>query len=778
MTTTALRFTGDHPAWMILLAALALALVMAWLYSRELRRAPIAAGRRAWLLVLLRSLAVFITVLTLAGPVLRHTTIERQLNRVIIAVDASSSMRLTDEEPQSAILNPKSQILNPKSRWDRVQDLLFKGATPLLPALAAEHDVELTALRGGTAQRLWWRRQGGRDSSGPLPGQLPVAADSPSTNLDAPLRAALDPLAPGAAVVLLTDGRHNTDGSPEDLAADLKTAGVTLFAIGLGSEIPPPDLGIVQADIPESAFSQEQLRGSITVSDSMPAGVPATVRIESQGKTLWTQSFTTDGKGQRRFDFRFPVQDLPPAAPQAGSAPRLLTVQVNAGGAQASLEKTRANNTTEVPLHVLDRKRRVLILDGRPRWESRYIHNHFDRDERWEARLAFDDYAENPADGALAKTFPASRDELFTFDLVILGDLAPARLLPRQIGWLVEFVEQRGGGLIFIDGQRGHLKSWSGEKDAARLIPITWTTDVPPAATGHTWSLDTDTPTPPALLLAASRSSNTDLWPTLPPALWTAHVNPAPGAQVVAQLQAPSVGRPLPAMVFRPAGAGAVLYLSTDELWRWRYQVADLYHQRLWMQIAAWIAAPPFQVETPRLSIGSDRLRYRVGDQAEIRARLRAADGSLVTNAAPQAFLIRDGETLGVVELAPDPNHAGIYRGLTPRLKAGDFEIAIAETPAAARSELRLQFRASDHEDQELAQLTLDTVLLQTLAQITGGQFLRESQASDLPALLKRADRKQTSIRETLLWSSWWWFGVILFLLSTEWLLRKRFRLV
>lgn len=777
-TTTTLRFTGDHPAWMILPVALGLALIMAWLYSRELRRAQNPHGKRAWLLVLLRSLAVFIAVLTLSGPVLRHTTIDRNLNRVVLALDASSSMRLTDEESPLDARGGTADSQLDLTRWERAQELLFKGPQPLLAALAADHDIEIVALRGATSQRLWWRRQGGRDASGPLPGQLPVAPDSPSTNLDAPLRAALDPLTEGTAVVLFSDGQHNTEGSPEDLAMTLKNAGIPLFPIGFGSEIPPPDLAITQTDIPESAFAKEQLRGSVTVRDSMPAGIPASVRVESQGKTLWTQSFTTDGKGERRFDFRFPVQDLPASPHQKDHALRLLTVQVAAGGAQAGLEKTRANNLSEVPLHVLERKRRVLILDGRPRWETRYIHNHFDRDERWDAQLAFDDFIPDAAASAIAKTFPATREDLLTFDLVLLGDLAPDRLSPHQIEWLVEFVEKRGGGLVFIDGQRGNLRQWAGLPEAARLLPVSWTTGAPPNATGYLWSLETDAPTPPALLLSASRASNAELWPTLPPALWTAQVTPAAGAQVVALLQAPSAGRPLPAMVFRPAGAGAVLYLSTDELWRWRYQVADLYHQRLWMQIAAWIAAPPFQIETPRLSLGSDRLRYRVGDQAEIRVRLRAADGGIPANAAPQAFLIREGETLATVELTPDPNHAGIYRGLTPRLKEGDFEIAVVERPNSPRAEPRLLMRASDHEDRELAQLTLNATLLQTLAQTTGGQFLRESQASELPALLKRADRKQTRIRETLLWSSWWWFGAILALLTTEWLLRKRLRLI
>lgn len=775
MTTTALRFTGDHAPWLVLLVALVLAGIMALLYRREIRRSPVPLG---WLLVLLRSLAVFIAVLTFAGPVLRHTTIDRQLNRVVLALDASSSMRLTDEEPASTTTNSPLTSNTSSSRWDRLQSLLFSGTTPLLPALVAEHDVELVALRGATSQRLWWRRQNGQDTSGPIPAQLPIAPDAASTNLDSPLKAALDPLTPGTAVVLFTDGQHNTDGSPEDLAAELKSAGITLFPIGLGGEIPPPDLSITQTDIPESAFAQEQLRGSITVRDSMPSGIPATVRVESQGKVLWTQTFTTTGKGEQRFDFRFPVQDLPPSAQKTDPALRLLSVQVTASGNQANLEKTRANNTTEVPLHVLDRKRRVLILDGRPRWESRYIHNHFDRDERWSATLAFDDYAANPADGTIAKAFPTTRDEFLTYDLVILGDLAPDRLLPTQITWLIEFVEQRGGGLIFIDGQRAHLKAWLSQKDAARLLPVTWTGNSPPTATGYTWALDTEVPTPAALLLSASRATNTELWPQLPPATWTAQVAPSPGAQVVAQLKSPSLSAPLPAVVFRPAGAGAVLYLSTDELWRWRYQVADLYHQRLWMQIAAWIAAPPFQIETPTLAIGTDRLRYRVGDQAEIRVRLRSPAGAIIANATPQAHLIRDGETLATLELTADPNHAGIYRGLTPRLKQGDFEIAISDSPTAPRSDARLTFRASDREDQELAQLTLNTPLLQSLAQTTGGQFLRESQANDLPALLKRIDRKQTSIKETLIWSSWWWFGILLALLTTEWLLRKRQRLI
>jgi hypothetical protein len=65
------------------------------------------------------------------------------------------------------------------------------------------------------------------------------------------------------------------------------------------------------------------------------------------------------------------------------------------------------------------------------------------------------------------------------------------------------------------------------------------------------------------------------------------------------------------------------------------------------------------------------------------------------------------------------------------------------------------------------------------MAQLSGGRFLREEQAAtDLPSLLQAVDRRQTTVRETVLWSSWWWFGAVLGLLTVEWLLRKRQRLV
>ncbi|MGV3664196.1 MAG: VWA domain-containing protein [Prosthecobacter sp.] len=758
-TETTLRFTGGHAPLPVVLLAFGLAVLMWFLYRRELK---FVGSRWAQVPAILRSLAVFILVLALAGPILRHVTTLRQLGRVIIAVDSSASMQLSDDAGAE-----KSS----KTRFQRAEDLLLKGTTPLLKKLAETQDVELVALRGNNTQRLWWHRQAGKDTSGEMPTAFDLPANTPITNLDQTLRAALGPVTAGTALVVLTDGQHNTSGSPEEFSTALKAGGTSIFTIGFGTEVPPADLSLLTVTAPESVFSKENFQGHLTINDSMPAGIPASVRIESQSKVLWQKEFITDGKGEKGFDFIFPVIQLPPPPPGLSDKTlRSVNIQVAASGDRAALEKTRSNNARELAIHLLEKKRKVLILDGRPRWETRYIHNHFERDERWQATVIFDDMNDNAAQGSLQREFPRTRDDLLSHDLIILGDASLSRFKGEHLDWIVEFVEKRGGGLIMIDGQRGKLHEWNQGKTAS-LIPVKFiksTTKSQPSKI----DLTTDGQRFDALRLSDSPSANMTLWPTLQKVNWHANVEALPAAVTLATAQQPAI-------VFRQVGAGAVLYLGTDELWRWRFQVADLYHQRLWMQLGAWIAAPPFQIDQKKIAVGTDRLRYSPGEASEIRVRVRNDKGDIVTDAQPRAYLLHDGKEVATLQLEPDPTHVGIYRAQTPPLKAGTYEIAVAESPSAPRSESRLSLHVSDTGNPEWATLTMNRPLLETMAGNSGGRFLREEQAAtDLPGLLQSMDRKQVITQETILWSSWWWFGAAILLLTVEWLMRKRLKLV
>ena len=89
-----LRFTGDWNVWVGSVLALLLAAAAWMLYRRE--RFAMRPTLR-WLLPLLRSLAVFLIVLMLVGPVLHHRKVIGQLSRLLLFVDGSQSMELTDK---------------------------------------------------------------------------------------------------------------------------------------------------------------------------------------------------------------------------------------------------------------------------------------------------------------------------------------------------------------------------------------------------------------------------------------------------------------------------------------------------------------------------------------------------------------------------------------------------------------------------------------------------------------------------------------------------------
>ncbi len=765
---TVLRLSGEHSAILVVLSAIALGLLMWRLYRREVIGAASSLGSLA---ALCRSLAVVLVVLTLCAPVLRHETVKRRLGRVIIALDGSASMRMQDAESTSTGSESPT-------RWQRASDLLLKGERPLLGELAKTHNLELHLLRENGSSRLWWRRDEGRDQSGPMPSSLGEQPDGNLTNLDQPLVEALGAKDAASTIVLISDGQHNGGGSPEQLASSLRESAIPIFTLGMGSEVPPPDLSLLEVVTPEAVFAQEVLRGQLLVQDSLPAQTPARIEIKAAGKVLWSEDFAATGKGERRVEFSIPVEQIP--SPNGVSITdktlRVLQVAVSLRGVAPNLERTRANNAQEVTLHVLNRKRRVLILDDRPRWETRYLHNHFDRDSRWSANLLLDDGNADPAQSPLQKGFPKTREALLDYDLVVLGDVAVNRLGQINAGLIQEWVEKHGGGLILVDGHRQNLAQWLKGPSAA-LIPVRWASTAPAKAPLR-WKLAASANSQAALSLSTSSSANASLWSSLPPAMWCAGVEPRAGAQVLAFLQSEGATPPLPAVVFSQVGAGAVLYLGSDEAWRWRFQVADLHHQRLWMQLASWIASPPFQVEDATLSIGTDRLRYELGERGEIRVKLRDGRGNLRGDAQPLAHLMHEGRDVATLALEPDPTHFGVYRAQTPPLKAGDYQVAVAAAAGATRSPQTLSLHVAQGGNQEWANLTMNRPLLEAMAVQSGGRFLREEQAGELPLILQALDRREVQVRETILWSSWWWFGAIMLLLATEWLLRRRLRLI
>jgi hypothetical protein len=216
-----------------------------------------------------------------------------------------------------------------------------------------------------------------------------------------------------------------------------------------------------------------------------------------------------------------------------------------------------------------------------------------------------------------------------------------------------------------------------------------------------------------------------------------------------------------------------VYYHAFDESWRWRYEVADEFHVRFWNQIADYIAEAPFAARDKFIQLDAGQLNYQPGEQAEIRVRLRDAQGKPVSDTAVSAVLYRDGQKVASMTLSPD--EGGLYRGSTAALDAGTYEVGV-DTAAVPADQLkvRAQFNVTGRDSIERTLLSLNEDLLRQIASAGGGEYLREEQCDQLIERLAPLSSGQVIEGDTVLWQSWWWFIPIILLLTVEWIIRKR----
>ncbi len=684
------------------------------------------------------------------------------------------------------------------TRKQRIERLLLDEDTGILSKLADQQDIELVSLRDDEVDPLWWQRRGGRKQSGDMPADLEIPESGRLTNISDTIQAALGKEREGVGVIAFTDGRHNKGTSPIAVSKGLGELGVPFFPVGLGADKPPQDMALTGITAPETVFSQDRVKGEITLNDFMKPGIPYKLRIAHDGKTLWEEEIESNSAEKRTIEYDFAVEDLVEQliAMRAKddlvlrSMPLFFKATIlPAGGNESNgsaLERVTENNEKPFYVQAVTQPRKVLLIDGRPRWETRYLKNLFERDERWEVNALMKIYASSERTkgwrrGTDPETFPATLKELNTYSMIVIGDV-PVRLFrEEELKWIADFTEKRGGGLIFIDGHRQNLKKFVGTP-LGKLLPVEWVdpgykhgrpqeSDMPKKLVLTTAGKGLD-----AMRFVTASLENEEIWDRLHPPHWVAPTLELPGSEVLASAIVDEK-RSFPAFVFRRYGAGRVLYCGIDEAWRWRYNVADRYHQTFWVQMTNWISEKPFAVEDKHVSISADKLVYDPGRRADIRVRIRDEKGQPVTKGDFTAVIYDGTDVVSEIELEADKNKGGIFRGRTGELDAGNYEIAIREKYFLAKPKeylARAEFVVRDMNQQELDNLSLDNELLTEMAQNSGGQFFYEEETRNLVDLLESIDRKKVISSQTVLWSSYWWFVAIIGLLTAEWILRKK----
>ena len=440
-------------------------------------------------------------------------------------------------------------------------------------------------------------------------------------------------------------------------------------------------------------------------------------------------------------------------------------------------EASLANNSAELSVIVNQDPIKVLLVDSTPRWESRYLASMFERDRRVTfTRRYHSVIIQDPNFSLLPKT----QAEWDAYDMVCVGDLDGGELPPDQQTFLANFVARRGGFLVCLAGPRGLPRAFS-LGTMANLLPVRASLQGTRDSEPVTVAITAQGSDHPIMQVLNDPGHNEKLWPLLPPLQWIADsVIAKPGATVLLTAQNPAK---TPIVVTQRYGAGRVFWMGTEESWRWRDRLNDRVHQTFWLQVMRWGLAGRLRGKDAKLQVGLDRYLLGPGDAAELKTRIAIPSGG-EPGQSPMVKLEKLDENGQVVtnstrslEMLPVPEAPSIWQTSVEGLEEGWWRLTTTHPAKELQglSEIRELVVRSQNAVEGL-DLAADLASLNRMANAGGSRAITMDQTDPYlkdfcSSLRPRPQERRETIR---LWNSYLSMLLVLGLLCTEWVLRKK----
>ncbi|HYG73884.1 MAG TPA: hypothetical protein VEK08_02535 [Planctomycetota bacterium] len=564
------------------------------------------------------------------------------------------------------------------------------------------------------------------------------------------------------SIVLCSDGRHTSGPAPEDAARAIAARGITLHSLGVGSTEAPPDICVARLDGTLSVFLEETIRLTAQIKCTGLKNQKCKLALKSGDKTIQERVLAIGSDGWLTETFELTATK---------SGPNAFTASIEPLPGEA----LTTNNSADAVVDVANDRLKVLVVDELPRWETRYVASLLRRERKMELKERW--LISGDGMGPRPKALPEEQKGLEEYDIIVLGDVMAERLDDAAQKRLARYVADNGGFLVVIAGNKAMPRAYP-SGPLADLLPIKQQLTTGAAAmltadatAGARVKLDADGSRSEIVRVLRDPALNEQLWPALPELTWIAR--PAFAKPGATTLLYADDARKDAVVAVHSYGAGRVLYIGSDNTWRWRYKVGDRVHAVFWSQAMRWGTSNRL-TGNPRLKVGLDRRQIRPGENLEVIARPRDRAGAAVANALVIAEL-EDRTRQQHVQLQPVADSGGLYRGVLQNIGAGVHSIKIkVQSPDFEGIEETLQVISREVTGQEGVELSRDTARLASLAQAGSGRSLDILEARQLFKELAGQGKIRTVESSYELWSSYWALLLVVALLAAEWLLRKK----
>ena len=583
-------------------------------------------------------------------------------------------------------------------------------------------------------------------------------------------------------LVLVTDGADNGDSDPINAAQDFGNRRIPIFTVGVGQEDIPQDIGIVDVTAAKTVLEGSVFNVQVDVNHQGFEGQEVGLSIRDGEEIVATEVVTLGAEGvARRFDL-----ELTPERPELIVYDLQIELQSGEIIEQNNSYSFLVDNTEKPPLD-------VLYIEGHPRNEYKFIRRAVQGDDS--IRLAtylqtgpekyYRQGIESPTE--LAEGFPASKEDLYAYEAIVLGDIEESFFNDDQLQMIDEFVAERGGGFLMS----GMVDEEFIDTPIADILPVTIVEEnfLPghlrggirrgdhPTAELFYPRLTNNGEFSPLLRLSGEDSLNENFWRQLPE-LQGVYVTGRikPGATVL--LEHPVLqyqNQPLPIVAQQRYGSGRSVSVTTASTWRWQMMMhsEDQSHETIWRQLLRWLA-----VSAPeRITIEFDREFYNVGDEVNVTA-LVLNDQYEPDNDATLWMQTTDPlDQVSDVPMEWNIEEDGGYRANFTVEEEGVFSLLVDVASAAGdaavdASEKRTAFVVTPSL-REYTNAEMDAGLLGRIADASGGSYFNLSDVNGLPESVEFTPNAYSREVQIDLWDQPWLLALLILLLCIDWISRR-----
>lgn len=737
------------PLWAWVVAIISIGIFSIWCYQRN-------KGKGVWYLILPvnRFLILILIALLLNGPVIESTRQNRTPDQVVMMIDKSGSMETKDVEGYGV-----SRI----SRHEQVQEIL-KEIEDDLQEMLDERTVRWFGFHGHVYEKSE------QDN-----GTTPVFDETPGRNtrigysIDQVLSTSSG--IPTSSIILISDGRShgNTD---QQFTSKIRSRGVPIITIPIGSPDASGDLGINQIVAPQMAFTDDRVPIQVSVNrrGSVTGGFDLVLLDREDGREL--DRLHVDQGDEPLVD-----RTLLGIPDEEGSVTWRVVIEPD--GDDLVID----NNTIDIDINLLEDPLRVLYVEGVPRWEYRYLKNLLLREDSIESSimlLSADRSFAQEGDRPISR-LPVTAKEFDEFDVIIIGDVPASVMSPDQHHLLQEAVASGGTGVLWIAGEESTPRTW-GDSKSASLLPFTQPFDLPSIGSPVQIRPTEEAERIGVLRLDDGDSSNwpEDLidekkdWSKIQWSQWIQPDRLKPTSSVLAEtVRFQDQEKNIPIVVDSRFGLGRSIYVATDDIWRWRYGRGERLGEQFWIQLIRLLGRSSLSGNESIAEFTPSSRQVPAGQL--VRVKLKVTDESLVSKLDDSIIISiddMDGRQVSETIIQRDRSDMDTWNGSWITTEPGEFEFHVDSGDIDMRTDIRVEDSSMEYRNPEV-----DHESLEQLSRITNGHTIDPMDIDRIFDLIPDRSITEIDVQKTTLWDAPFIFILAMVLLLIEWIGRRLHRM-